>query len=98
MNCELMGAGMKDCCGNDIKITDLYRLRVATNRHPNCDGTAWGWIEGTSGGYWSDNKKFNHDEALSFVDRATETGCNGHCASCRANDTNQRPMKPHKED
>jgi hypothetical protein len=30
------------------------RWEVMTNRHPNCDGTEWGWIEGAPGNVcWS---------------------------------------------
>lgn len=33
---------------------------VATNRHPETSGRAWGWIEGAPGNEcWSDNKRFD---------------------------------------
>ena len=89
---------MKDCCGKEIVVNDVHRLRVARNRHPNCNGTSWGWIEGTNGGYWSDDKPFDSTAAASFVARMTETGCKGHCASCTAIETltlRGGPEKPH---
>lgn len=34
-----------------------YPWRVAKNRHPNTDGTDWGWIEGAPGNVcWSNNR------------------------------------------
>jgi len=37
------------------------RLEKKTNRHPNCDGTPWGWYEifplGITVGHWSGNGK-----------------------------------------
>src|SRR5688500_10258470 len=42
--------------------------RVATNRHPSADGTAWGWIDGAPGNVcWSDNKRFNRAAAGEMV-------------------------------
>lgn len=35
------------------------KWEVCTNRHPNTDGTSWGWIDGTDIKYnlcWSNNK------------------------------------------
>lgn len=44
--------------------------RVATNRHPNTDGTSWGWIEGSQPVvYWSneDKSKLKRAEAGRLV-------------------------------
>lgn len=60
---------MKDCCGHDI-VPIQKTLTIHTNRHPNSDGTSWGWIEGCDGRFnicWSDNKFFNYDKASEFV-------------------------------
>ena len=58
---------MKDCCNQEI-IPIKDKLEIHTNRHPNTDGTSWGWIDGCSANIcWSDNKRFNHKEALKFV-------------------------------
>lgn len=45
------------------------KLAVKKNAHPNCDGTAWGWIEGCSLNIcWSDeNSKFNREKADDLV-------------------------------
>jgi hypothetical protein len=41
--------------------------RVARNRHPNTNGTDWGWIDGAGGDdTWSDDKPFNR-RAAEFV-------------------------------
>jgi hypothetical protein len=46
------------------------KLTVETNRHPNCDGSSWGWIEGCSKNIcWSNNKKFNKEKAIQLVKR-----------------------------
>lgn len=58
---------MKDCCNNNIVPTQKT-LTVHINRHPNTDGTAWGWIEGCDKNIcWSNNKTFNYDKATEFV-------------------------------
>lgn len=59
---------MKDCCGNEI-IPIADKLSIHTNRHPNCDRTNWGWIEGCKGNIcWSDNHPtFNYERASRFV-------------------------------
>lgn len=36
-----------DTCGQPI-IPVRDKLEIFTNRHPNCYGTSWGWIEGCS--------------------------------------------------
>ncbi len=42
--------------------------RVARNRHRNCNGTDWGWIEGAPGDdTWSDDKGFNSQAAALVV-------------------------------
>lgn len=42
--------------------------RVATNRHPETNGRAWGWIEGAPGHpCWSDSKAFNRAAAGQMV-------------------------------
>jgi hypothetical protein len=58
-----------DCCGQEIiPMNENVTLEVHTNRHPNTDGTAWGWIEGcTLNICWSDNKKFARDKAIELV-------------------------------
>ena len=58
---------MKDCCGKNI-IPISKQLSVHTNRHPNINGTRWGWIEGCGGNIcWSDDSQFNHKKADEFV-------------------------------
>jgi hypothetical protein len=38
----------------------VKQWRIATNRHPNTDGTRWGWIEGAPGNIcWSDERGSN---------------------------------------
>ena len=59
----------KDCSGKEI-IPIAKKLKVKTNRHPNTDGTEWGWIEGcTKNIVWSNNpySKFNQSDALNLV-------------------------------
>lgn len=58
---------MQDCSGKEIQVLDVNKLRVLCNRHSNCDGTAWGWIEGTNNAVWSDNSFFNRASAVEFV-------------------------------
>ena len=59
--------GMNDCCGQEIIPKDK-KLSVHTNRHPNCNGTSWGWIEGcTLNICWSDDHCFDYAAALEFV-------------------------------
>lgn len=55
----------KDCCNQDIvPKSPSVRLSVHRNRHPNCDGTSWGWIDGcTLNICWSNNKGFNEKAA-----------------------------------
>jgi hypothetical protein len=63
----MKGGVMKDSCGKEI-IPMRERLSVHRNRHTNCDGTSWGWIEGCKGNIcWSNNKSFNEEEAQRFV-------------------------------
>ena len=58
-----------DCCGQKIvPISENVTLTVHTNRHPNTDGTPWGWIEGcTLNICWSDNSNFTRDKARGLV-------------------------------
>ena len=62
---EILG---KDTSGQEI-IPIAEKLKIKTNRHPNTDGTAWGWIEGcTKNICWSDsNSKFNRQKAAELV-------------------------------
>lgn len=49
---------------------NLQPWRVATNRHPNTDGTSWGWIDGSHPVvYWSneDRSKLKRAEAGKMV-------------------------------
>lgn len=58
-----------DCCGQEIiPMNENVTLKVHTNRHPNTDGTAWGWIEGcTLNICWGDDEKFTRDKAIELV-------------------------------
>jgi len=63
---------MKDCSGQEI-VPIKKVLSMHQNRHPNCDGTAWGWIEGCDKNIcWSDNEPFNRKAAGTFVKRYHE--------------------------
>jgi hypothetical protein len=62
---EILG---KDCCGQDIIPIKGMTLSQHTNRHTNCDGTSWGWIEGcTLNICWSNNETFNSKAASEIV-------------------------------
>ena len=52
-------------CGGKQVPHNTASWRVATNRHTNTDGTAWGWIEGAPGNVcWSnESSKFNREKA-----------------------------------
>lgn len=65
---ELMAIG-RDSSGQEIiPINENITLSVHTNRHPNTDGTAWGWVEGcTLNICWSNNSKFTRDKARKIV-------------------------------
>ena len=60
---------MKDCCGQEIVPIPGRKLSVHTNRHPNTDGSSWGWIEGcTLNICWSNsNNRFTRKDADAFV-------------------------------
>jgi len=59
---------MNDCCYQKI-VPIKKKLTLPTNRHPNCDGTSWGWIEGCSRNIcWSNSHVFNFKEAQKFVE------------------------------
>lgn len=62
---EILGT---DTSGQDI-IPIADKLEIKTNRHPNTDGTQWGWIEGCSKNIcWSnDTSKFNYEKAAELV-------------------------------
>lgn len=56
-----------DCCGQEI-VPVRGKLQMYTNRHTNCDGTLWGWIEGCDKNIcWSDNKIFGAEQARVLV-------------------------------
>ena len=59
---------MKDCSNQEITPVKK-ELSIHTNRHPNTDGTSWGWIEGCDKNIvWSDDSKtFNYKIASKFV-------------------------------
>ena len=61
---------MKDCYGQEIIPIQGRRLSVHTNKHPNTDGTYWGWVEGcTVNILWSNSDdKFTKSDAVAFVD------------------------------
>lgn len=54
------------------------KWRIATNRHPNTDGTRWGWIEGAPGNVcWSDERGSNLTRAQAgqmVLDHNNEVG------------------------
>lgn len=51
-------------CGKRDIPHNTAPWRVAKNRHPNTDGTEWGWIEGAPEGvFWSDNGAFTSEKA-----------------------------------
>jgi hypothetical protein len=57
-----------NCEGNEVPHNTVP-WRVATNRHPNTDGTSWGWIEGAPGNVcWSNSSSaFNREKAVKAV-------------------------------
>ena len=66
----VLGVRGKDCCGQDIIPRPGRKLSAHRNRHPNCDGTGWGWIEGcTLNICWSNNNDFNEQKAYALVHR-----------------------------
>ena len=62
---EVLG---KDASGQEI-IPTANKLELKTNKHPNTDGSEWGWIEGcTKNICWSDDtSKFNREKAAKLV-------------------------------
>jgi len=58
----------KDVSGQEI-VPIADKLSLKTNRHPNTDGTEWGWIEGcTKNICWSNcTSKFNREKASKLV-------------------------------
>ena len=56
-------------CGGEEVPHNTVPWRVATNRHPNTDGTSWGWIEGAPGHVcWSNSgRSFNRENAGKVV-------------------------------
>lgn len=64
MTKEQMQQATINCEGKEVPHNTMP-WRVATNRHPNTDGTSWGWIEGAPGNVcWSNStSKFNREKA-----------------------------------
>lgn len=61
-----------DCAGQEI--IPIGKLSIHVNRHPNINGTSWGWIDGcTKNIVWSDDKKFNHRAASDLVEAWNKT-------------------------
>lgn len=56
-------------CGGKEVPHNTVPWRVATNRHPNTDGTAWGWIDGAPGHvcWTNESTKFNREKAGAVV-------------------------------
>lgn len=51
-------------CGSTDVPHNNQRWRTCTNRHPNTNGTSWGWIEGAPGNVcWSNDKSFDQAAA-----------------------------------
>lgn len=72
---EILG---KDSCGQNIIPIKGRKLSKHTNRHPNCDGSDWGWIDGcTLNICWSDNKSFNGKAAARIVSEYNERKVKG---------------------
>ena len=64
----------RDCCGQEIIPILGKKLSVHRNRHTNCDGTGWGWIEGcTLNICWSNNKHFDEKRAYELAHRYNES-------------------------
>lgn len=60
-------AAVTDCCGKKI-IPEADQLTVYTNKHPNTNGSLWGWIEGcTSNVCWSNDSPFDEKAAREYV-------------------------------
>jgi len=58
---------MKDCCDQEI-IPGSKKLSIYKNRHPNTNGSSWGWIEGCSKDvFWSNDNEFDYEKASEFV-------------------------------
>jgi hypothetical protein len=58
---------MKDASNQEI-VPNSKHLSVHTNRHPNCDGTLWGWIDGCYKNIvWANNKSFDKAAADALV-------------------------------
>lgn len=56
-------------CGGKEVPHNTVPWRVATNRHTNTNGTAWGWIEGAPGNVcWTNsNSAFDREKAGAVV-------------------------------
>lgn len=54
------------CRKNKYANSWKARIETNTNRHPNCDGSPWGWYEvwplDTLVGYWSGRDKEKRDD------------------------------------
>lgn len=57
-----------NCEGREVPHNTVP-WRIATNRHPNTDGTSWGWIDGAPGNVcWSNSSSaFNREKAGKVV-------------------------------
>lgn len=67
---EIIG---RDCDYQDIIPIPGRKLVMHTNRHPNCDGSLWGWVEGcTSNICWSDNRPFNRAACSKVISEYNE--------------------------
>lgn len=64
-----------DSCNQEIRPIAKF-LSVHTNRHPNTNGTLWGWIDGCDKNIcWSDDKKFNKAAAVKLVEKYNTGNC-----------------------
>ena len=63
----------KDAFGQEV-VPIEERLNVVTNTTESKKGYEWGWIEGCKGmPYWSEETKFNKDEATNLVIKYNKT-------------------------
>ncbi len=84
----------------------VKQWRIATNRHPNTDGTRWGWIEGAPGHIcWSDERGSNltraqagqmvldHNNAIDLASQGAEPVATEPCPTCGAPCTTEVLMR-----
>lgn len=51
-----------------IPLSESVKISVHTNRHPNTNGTAWGWVNGcTKNIVWSDDHSFDYIKAAELA-------------------------------